>query len=55
MNGGKRGVLVNAENICKTKQLATARLLGHANRGWRLHPEVKAKCGKSKKKGRGHR
>jgi hypothetical protein len=55
MNGGKRGVLVNAENICKTRQLATARLLGHANRGWRLHPEVKAKCGKSKKKGRGHR
>jgi hypothetical protein len=55
MNGGKRGVLVNAENICKARQLATARLLGHANRGWRLHPKVKAKCGKSKKKGRGQR
>jgi hypothetical protein len=56
MNGGRRGVLVNAENLCKTRQLATARLLGHANRGWRLHPEVKAKCGKSnKKKGRGQR
>jgi hypothetical protein len=55
MNGGKRGVLVNAENLCKARQLATARFLGHANRGWRLHPEVKAKCAKSKKKGRGHR
>jgi hypothetical protein len=55
MNGGKRGVLVNAENLCKGRQLATARLLGHANRGWRLHPEVKAKCPKSKKKGRGQR
>jgi hypothetical protein len=55
MNGGKRGVLVNAENICKGRQLATARLLGHANRGWRLHPEVKAACAKSRKKGRGHR
>lgn len=51
MNGGKRGVLVNAENLCKARQLATARLLGHANRGWRLHPEVKAECGKRKKKG----
>ena len=55
MNGGKRGVLVNAENICKGTQLATARLLGHANRGWRLHPEVKADCGKRKQKGRGQR
>lgn len=55
MNGGKRGVLVNAENLCKGRQLATARLLGHANRGWRLHPQVKVKCGKRKKKGRGQR
>jgi hypothetical protein len=55
MNGGKRGVLVNAENFCKARQLATARLLGHANRGWRLHPEVGAECGKRKKRGRGHR
>jgi len=44
MNGGKRGVLVDAENLCKARQLATARLLGHANRGWRLHPQVKADC-----------
>ena len=54
MNGGKRGVLVSAENICKSRQLATARLLGHANRGWRLHPVVKPDCGKGKRKG-GHR
>jgi hypothetical protein len=53
MDGGKRGVLVNAENLCKSRQLATARLLGHANRGWRLHPEVKADCGQRKRKGRG--
>ncbi len=55
MNGGKRGVLVDAENLCKARQLATARLLGHANHGWRLHPEVGVDCGKRKKKGRGHR
>lgn len=54
MKGGKRGVLVNAENLCKKKQLASARFVGHANRGWRLHPAVKAKCkaGKKRKKGR---
>jgi len=55
MNGGKRGVLVNAENVCKSRQLATARFVGHANRGWRLHPELRADCKKRKKKGRGRR
>jgi hypothetical protein len=44
LRGGKRGVLVNAEDICKKRQEATARFIGHANRGWRLHPAVKAKC-----------
>lgn len=53
MNGGKRGVLVNAENVCKGAQLATARFIGHANRGWRLHPKVQADCGKKKSKKRG--
>jgi hypothetical protein len=48
MNGGKRGLIVNAENICAKPQPATARFLGHANHGWRVHPLVKAKC---KKKG----
>jgi hypothetical protein len=55
MNGGKRGILVNAENLCKGKQLATARFVGHANRGWRLHPEVQAECEKRKRKGGGRR
>jgi hypothetical protein len=54
MNGGKRGVLVDAENLCRARQLATARLLGHANRGWRLHPVVQADCGKRRRKGGGH-
>jgi len=50
MNAGKRGVLVNAENLCRGKQLAKARFIGHANRGWRLHPELKGEC--KKRKGR---
>jgi hypothetical protein len=52
LKAGARGVLVNAENLCKAPQLARARFVGHANRGWRLNPEVKADC---KKKGRGKR
>jgi hypothetical protein len=44
LRGGRHGVLVNAENLCREKKEATARFIGHANRGWRLHPAVKAKC-----------
>jgi hypothetical protein len=50
MNGGKRGVLVNAENICRDTQLATARFVGHANHGWRLHPKLNAECKKKRRK-----
>jgi hypothetical protein len=50
LNAGKRGLLVNAENLCRKRQAAVAKFIGHANRGWRLHPEVKAEC--KKKKGR---
>ncbi|MGH2973673.1 MAG: hypothetical protein ACRDLL_02225 [Solirubrobacterales bacterium] len=45
MNGGKRGVLVSAANLCAQSQRATARFLGHANRGRIWHPPVAAKCG----------
>ena len=53
MNGGKRGVIVNAENICAKPQLATARFLGQANHGWRTHPPLKAKCKPRKQKRKG--
>jgi hypothetical protein len=54
MRGGKRGILVNsAKNLCKGSQLADARLLGHNERGWVFHPEVKTKC--KKKHGHGPR
>ncbi|HKT83909.1 MAG TPA: hypothetical protein VJQ84_08765 [Solirubrobacterales bacterium] len=56
MKAGKRGVLVNAENLCRGEQLAKARFIGHSNRGWRLHPGLEADCkkkGKKQKKGGG--
>jgi hypothetical protein len=52
MKAGKRGLLVNAENLCRKRQLAAARFIGHANRGWRLHPPLRARCKKPKKGGR---
>ncbi|HEY0390514.1 MAG TPA: hypothetical protein VGC63_02265 [Solirubrobacterales bacterium] len=55
LKAGARGVLVNAENLCRGRQLARARFVGHSNRGWRLHPELKAKCTKKKTKERGKR
>jgi hypothetical protein len=55
MDAGRRSVLVNAENLCKRDQLAAARFVGHANRGWRLHPEVKAECKTKAKRKRGGR
>lgn len=53
MKAGKRGVLVNAENLCRGEQLATARFMGQANHGWRLHPTLKADCKKKKGKRQG--
>jgi hypothetical protein len=48
MKAGRRGVLVNAENLCRGKQSTTAKFIGHANRGWRLHPGLQVKCGHKK-------
>jgi hypothetical protein len=55
--GGKRGILVNAEDVCAAPQLATARLVGKNNLGERLRPELKVHCpkrgGKQTRKGVG--
>lgn len=50
LRGGKRGVLVNAEALCGKRQEAATRFIGHANRGWRLHPGVKAECKERRKR-----
>jgi hypothetical protein len=61
MWGGKRSALVNAANLCAERQIATARLVGHNNRGVLVHPKVQAKCkhkhrrAKHTKQGRGGR
>jgi hypothetical protein len=55
MRGGKRGILVNsAKSLCRSPQFASARFLGHNERGWIFQPQVKAKCEKKQKRGSGH-
>jgi hypothetical protein len=50
LNGGRRGILVNAEDVCAAPQSATARLVGKNNLGERLRPRLKARCPKHHRK-----
>ncbi|HET9677111.1 MAG TPA: hypothetical protein VFP21_06370, partial [Solirubrobacterales bacterium] len=44
--GGRRGLLVNAADLCAAGRLATARFVGHNNRGVLWHPKIKSQCAK---------
>jgi len=48
LNGGRRGVLVNAESLCKGVSRARVRFIGHANRGRLLRPRVRNDCKKKR-------
>jgi hypothetical protein len=48
MRGGKRGILVNAENVCASPQVATARFVGHDNAGEVTHSRLRASCGRKR-------
>jgi hypothetical protein len=45
LKGGKRGLLVNSEDLCGQTGRASALFIGHNNLGVRLRPKVEAKCG----------
>ena len=46
MPGGKKGLIQNSANLCFRPQLARARMLGHARRGWIQHPRLSIRCRK---------
>jgi hypothetical protein len=48
--GGRRGIVVNAENTCAAPQIATARFVGKNNLGERLRPRIKVGCPKHRRK-----
>ncbi len=52
LRGGKRGLLVNSENLCGRPKFANALFVGHNNRGVRLRPKVEAKCRKHRRHGK---
>lgn len=52
MQGGKKGLLVNSQNICRGKHRAIATFIGQNGKRHEFNPPVKAKCGGKKRKKR---
>jgi uncharacterized repeat protein (TIGR01451 family) len=50
MQGGKKGLLVNSTDLCKGTHRAEVAFDAHNGKQKDFRPELKAKCGKSKKK-----
>lgn len=46
LRGGRRSLLVNADNVCRRPQRALARFVGQSNAGVVLRPLLHARCGK---------
>lgn len=46
LQGGRRGLLVNAENLCAAPQRATARFVAHNNKTEALRPRLGMRCHK---------
>ena len=45
MQGGKKGLIVNSTNICKSKHRAKVNIKGQNGRKHHFNPVVKAQCG----------
>jgi hypothetical protein len=48
MTGGKKGLLINSENLCLKKQRATVRMVGQNGRRRSSKPRIRVACGKRK-------
>jgi hypothetical protein len=53
MQGGKRSLLVNSRNLCKSVSRADVRMVGQNGKRHAERPVVENSCGKAKKKARG--
>jgi hypothetical protein len=53
LNGGKRGLLVNEQDMCSTPQLAAVRMVGQNNATAAFKPRLRAKCPKHSKRRHG--
>jgi hypothetical protein len=52
--GGKKGLLVNSQNLCKGTHKAISEFTGQNGKPYDTEPVVKAQCGKKGKKSKGH-
>ncbi len=55
MQGGKKGLLVNSENICRKAQKASASFTAHNGKTYEAKPLIKNDCGKKGRKGKKHK
>jgi hypothetical protein len=55
MQGGKKGLLVNNTQLCKTTPRGTAVFTGQNGKRVTLHPVMKARCGHQKKHAKRHK
>lgn len=53
MKGGRKGLLVNSQNLCRKKHRASARFVAHNGRRVTLRPVVGNDCGKARRGKRG--
>jgi len=44
LNGGKRGLLQNGQNLCQAKAPANARFIAQSNETAVAHPKLSVKC-----------
>ncbi|HWC07873.1 MAG TPA: hypothetical protein VG458_02360, partial [Solirubrobacterales bacterium] len=53
LNAGKKALLENSRNLCKSTQQATVRMLGQNGKAYDFSPSVKNDCAKKPKNGKG--
>jgi hypothetical protein len=55
MQGGKKGLIVNSRDLCKSKKRVKVSMVGQNGRRYDTRPVVKADCGKKKRVARKRR
>jgi hypothetical protein len=53
MQGARKGLIVNSDDLCVRRHRANARFSGHNGRRYNANPAVRASCKGAKARGRG--
>lgn len=52
LDGGKKGLLINSEDLCAAQKVATARITAQNGKSVVRKPKVRVACGKTRKERR---